>query len=67
MLILRPLLLVSAFSTVSSALGAITLYGQCGGDDVVWPDACADGLSCVYYNFWYSQCLPAGSSAAAGT
>ncbi|KAJ7675596.1 hypothetical protein DFH06DRAFT_1317761 [Mycena polygramma] len=59
---IRPILLLSAFA-FGSALSSIALYGQCGGDDIVWADTCADGLSCVYYNFWYSQCLPAEVTA----
>ncbi|KAJ7458531.1 hypothetical protein FB451DRAFT_1273361 [Mycena latifolia] len=63
---IRPTLLLSAFS-VTSSLAAIALYGQCGGDDLVWPDTCAEGLTCQYVNFWYSQCLtplPAATTAA---
>ncbi|KAJ7607649.1 hypothetical protein DFH06DRAFT_1486491 [Mycena polygramma] len=61
---IHPVLLLSAFA-FDSALSSITLYGQCGGDDIVWADTCADGLSCVYYSFWYSQCLPAEATATA--
>ncbi|KAJ7895367.1 hypothetical protein B0H13DRAFT_2035019 [Mycena leptocephala] len=59
---IRPALLLSALS-IGSALCSISIYGQCGGDDIVWPDTCSDGLSCVYYNFWYSQCLPVEATA----
>ncbi|KAJ6546053.1 hypothetical protein DFH09DRAFT_1321293 [Mycena vulgaris] len=55
---IRPALLLSAFS-VTSALASIALFGQCGGDDIVWADTCAEGLTCHYVNFWYSQCLTA--------
>ncbi|KAF8202667.1 hypothetical protein K438DRAFT_582881 [Mycena galopus ATCC 62051] len=60
MLIRTALLLSSLF--LGSALGQIAMYGQCGGDDIVWPDTCADGLACVYENFWYSQCLEADTT-----
>ncbi|KAJ7894886.1 hypothetical protein B0H14DRAFT_2682085 [Mycena olivaceomarginata] len=59
---IRPALLSFSSLFVSSALGSIALYGQCGGDDIVWPDTCAEGLACTYYNFWYSQCLPAAAA-----
>ncbi|KAJ6465599.1 hypothetical protein C8R47DRAFT_1224296 [Mycena vitilis] len=61
---IRPVLFLSAF-VFGSALSSIALYGQCGGDDIVWADTCADGLSCVYYNFWYSQCLPTQATTTA--
>ncbi|KAJ7496329.1 hypothetical protein B0H11DRAFT_859275 [Mycena galericulata] len=58
---IRPSLLLSvlALSIISPALASIALYGQCGGDGLPWPDTCAEGLTCQYLNFWYSQCLTA--------
>ncbi|KAJ6567549.1 hypothetical protein B0H10DRAFT_2095479 [Mycena sp. CBHHK59/15] len=62
---IRTGLLLSALS-VGSVLGSIALYGQCGGDDIAWADTCAEGLSCVYLNFWYSQCLAATTTDPSG-
>ncbi|KAJ7441934.1 hypothetical protein B0H11DRAFT_499417 [Mycena galericulata] len=72
---IRPSLLLSALalSIISPALSSIALYGQCGGDGLPWPDTCAEGLTCQYLNFWYSQCLTTAtgtdtaSSAGTGT
>ncbi|KAJ6564703.1 hypothetical protein B0H19DRAFT_1141766 [Mycena capillaripes] len=60
---IRPALFLSAL-VISPALGSIALYGQCGGDGIVWADTCALGLSCVFYNDWFSQCLPATEATA---
>ncbi|KAJ7278423.1 hypothetical protein C8J57DRAFT_1503314 [Mycena rebaudengoi] len=59
------LLATTAF-LVCPALGVIQLYGQCGGDDIQWPDTCATGLDCVSLNYWFSQCLKATTTTAAG-
>ncbi|KAJ7698339.1 hypothetical protein B0H17DRAFT_1196916 [Mycena rosella] len=56
-MLIRPALVISALS-ITSSLASIALYGQCGGDDIVWADTCSEGLVCQYMNFWYSQCLP---------
>ncbi|ETS04541.1 beta-mannase, partial [Trichoderma reesei RUT C-30] len=32
------------------------LYGQCGGSGYTGPTCCAQG-TCIYSNYWYSQCL----------
>ncbi|KAF7320616.1 Glycoside hydrolase [Mycena chlorophos] len=56
--------LLPALVLLPFALATIPLYGQCGGDDVVWADVCADGLNCTYYNFWYSQCLPPAEASS---
>ncbi|KAJ6492211.1 hypothetical protein C8R45DRAFT_1212981 [Mycena sanguinolenta] len=58
---IRPTLLLAALF-FGSGLASIPLYGECGGDGITWPDTCADGLACVYLNFWYSQCLAADTT-----
>lgn len=59
----RTLLLLSLSALSVGALASIPLYGQCGGDDIVWTDTCAEGLTCQYFNYWFSQCLPAAAAS----
>lgn len=46
----------SSAVTTSSALPAVPLYGQCGGQDYHGSTVCSSG-TCKYSNPWYSQCL----------
>ncbi|KAJ7627316.1 hypothetical protein FB45DRAFT_921058 [Roridomyces roridus] len=52
---IAPLLVVILPAFVAADIG---IYGQCAGDGIAWPDVCAEGLTCQYSNFWFSQCLP---------
>ncbi|KAG8914389.1 hypothetical protein FRC00_014029 [Tulasnella sp. 408] len=36
---------------------AVAEWGQCGGQDYTGSTQCDSGLTCVYQNDWYSQCL----------
>ncbi|KAJ7110598.1 hypothetical protein C8R44DRAFT_985767 [Mycena epipterygia] len=63
---IRLALLFSALH-FSSSLASIALFGQCGGDGLVWPDTCAEGLTCQELNFWYSQCLTPPPTASTTT
>ncbi|KAI1481745.1 carbohydrate-binding module family 1 protein [Daldinia eschscholtzii] len=40
----------------TGAVGAQTLYGQCGGNGFAGPTACAEG-TCKSWNPYYSQCV----------
>ncbi|KAG8940297.1 Endo-1,4-beta-xylanase F3 [Tulasnella sp. 424] len=50
---------------IKGALGA-AIYGQCGGLYYTGSTQCDAGLTCTYFNDYYSQCL-SGSTTAAGT
>ncbi|KAG8946400.1 hypothetical protein FRC04_011846 [Tulasnella sp. 424] len=49
---------------VRSALAVVAEYAQCGGLSYTGDTTCASGLTCVYQNDWYYQCL---KSTATGT
>lgn len=51
---------------LSSALAAVPLYGQCGGQNYSGDTVCVSGATCSPVNEWYSQCVP-GSSATTAT
>ncbi|RPA71435.1 SGNH hydrolase [Ascobolus immersus RN42] len=36
----------------------VPTYGQCGGKNHTGGKTCTWGVSCVYINEWYSQCIP---------
>ncbi|ORY77883.1 hypothetical protein LY90DRAFT_376920 [Neocallimastix californiae] len=38
-------------------------YAQCGGNNFSGEKCCEQGLKCVEFNEWYSQCLPDNSGA----
>ncbi|KAG8804592.1 hypothetical protein FRC16_006034 [Serendipita sp. 398] len=42
----------------------VSEWGQCGGQTYTGSTTCDSGLTCVYSNPWYSQCLRVSSSAA---
>ncbi|KAG9009605.1 hypothetical protein FRB94_011868 [Tulasnella sp. JGI-2019a] len=51
-------LLCAALLAVSVRGQDVTkLYGQCAGDGLTWPP-CITGTTCIYFNDWFSQCLP---------
>ncbi|CAE6482902.1 unnamed protein product [Rhizoctonia solani] len=52
-------------SSLSSVL-AVAQYGQCGGLTYTGSTTCDSGLTCVYQNDYYSQCL-ASSTTVTGT
>ncbi|KAG8726582.1 hypothetical protein FRC11_014871, partial [Ceratobasidium sp. 423] len=52
-------------SSLSSAL-AVAQWGQCGGIGYTGSTTCDSGLTCVYQNDYYSQCL-ASSTTVTGT
>ncbi|KAH7138708.1 endoxylanase-like protein [Dendryphion nanum] len=58
----------SLFALAVSApavLGAVSQWGQCGGKNFQGETACADGLECVEFNAYYSQCLKSSGVAPA--
>ncbi|KAG8946409.1 hypothetical protein FRC04_011855 [Tulasnella sp. 424] len=59
-------LLLSVFGA-RSALAVVAEYGQCGGLDYTGDTACTSGLTCVYQNDWYYQCLNAGAATTPTT
>ncbi|CAE6517793.1 unnamed protein product [Rhizoctonia solani] len=48
-------------SSLTSAL-AVAQWGQCGGTGYTGSTACDSGLTCVYVNDYYSQCLAASTT-----
>lgn len=54
-----PLSTASPAPSASSAGGAQSVYGQCGGVNWTGPKSCANGASCSSMNPYYSQCTPA--------
>ncbi|KAF8324117.1 hypothetical protein DL93DRAFT_2162201 [Clavulina sp. PMI_390] len=42
----------------SSVVGAIPIYGQCGGLGFIGSTTCDGDLVCVVENEWFFQCLP---------
>ncbi|KAF8159938.1 CEL4b mannanase [Crassisporium funariophilum] len=59
--------LVALALSLSSALAAVPVYGQCGGVDYTGDTACVSGTSCNFLNNWYSQCLPGAAPAPTTT
>ncbi|KAI0348812.1 hypothetical protein OH77DRAFT_1594571 [Trametes cingulata] len=43
------------------------VWAQCGGIGWTGLTTCASGSTCTVLNDWYSQCIPAASSAPAPT
>jgi hypothetical protein len=52
---------VSVAPTVLAS-GLAAGWAQCGGIDYTGATACAPGFTCVFYNDYYSQCVPIPSS-----
>lgn len=44
-------------ASAPAVLGAVSKWGQCGGQNYQGETVCAAGLDCVEFNAWYSQCL----------
>ncbi|KAG9056683.1 hypothetical protein FS842_009920 [Serendipita sp. 407] len=49
------LALAGLTALLPSALG-VTEWGQCGGQSYTGSTTCDSGLTCVYFDAWYSQC-----------
>ncbi|KAG8829911.1 hypothetical protein FRC17_005801 [Serendipita sp. 399] len=49
---------------VALQVAAVPEWGQCGGLNYTGSKTCDAGLTCVYSNDWYSQCLRVSSSSA---
>ncbi|KIO19215.1 polysaccharide lyase family 1 protein [Tulasnella calospora MUT 4182] len=58
--------LVVAIGSAKFALG-VAEYGQCGGSGWTGDTTCDSGLTCVYQNDWYYQCLKSSSTATTTT
>lgn len=50
--------LLTLATLLSPALAAVSLYGQCGGQNWSGETTCVAGAVCQYYNEYYSQCIP---------
>ncbi|KAG9007352.1 hypothetical protein FRB90_009432 [Tulasnella sp. 427] len=50
-------LFLALTSTLASA--TVQLYGQCGGIGWTGETNCGSGATCVHWNDWYYQCMPA--------
>jgi hypothetical protein len=70
------ILLISALISAAMAAGKVAsqsqggkvaLYGQCGGENHNGPTTCDAGLTCVYINQYYSQCLQSTGSSSSTT
>ncbi|KAG8968865.1 hypothetical protein FRC03_005738 [Tulasnella sp. 419] len=62
---------MTRFSTPAISALALALLGaviacweQCGGTGYTGPITCAAPCVCVYYNPWFSQCVPAGTTSS---
>ncbi|KAG8761354.1 hypothetical protein FRC14_004759 [Serendipita sp. 396] len=49
------LALAGLTALLPSALG-VTEWGQCGGQSYTGSTTCDSGLTCIYFDAWYSQC-----------
>lgn len=56
------LCVVSLLSLVPFVVG-VSEWGQCGGRNYSGSTSCDSGLTCVYINEWYSQCVKATATA----
>ncbi|KAF9532516.1 endoglucanase [Crepidotus variabilis] len=63
---LTSLASLAILSLVKPVLGAVPLYGQCGGQNYSGDTECVDGGTCVKSSDWYSQCQP-GAGAPTST
>ncbi|PVF96551.1 pectin lyase-like protein [Serendipita vermifera] len=63
---MRPIYSLAAFAaTIISTVNAQqSNYGQCGGIGWTGLTTCNDGWQCVVQNDWYSQCVPATTTAS---
>ncbi|KAG9044377.1 Endo-1,4-beta-xylanase F3 [Tulasnella sp. UAMH 9824] len=51
---------------IKGVLG-VAIYGQCGGIGYTGSTVCDSGLTCTYFNDWYSQCLQGSTTTTATT
>ncbi|KAF8313690.1 endo-1,4-B-xylanase A [Clavulina sp. PMI_390] len=56
-----------ASALLASGANAVAIYYQCGGLTYTGSTVCDVGLTCVYFNDYYSQCLPSSTTATATT
>ncbi|KAG8942411.1 hypothetical protein FRC03_003251 [Tulasnella sp. 419] len=64
---LSPLAAAAILAYTGSVSAAVALYGQCGGINYTGETTCVAGAQCQYYHDWYSQCIPATSSASSSS
>ncbi|KDR75050.1 hypothetical protein GALMADRAFT_140601 [Galerina marginata CBS 339.88] len=55
------------FTLSAAVLGQSSPYDQCGGQGWAGAITCTSGWTCTYSNPYYSQCLPASSTASTST
>ncbi|KIO24891.1 carbohydrate-binding module family 1 protein [Tulasnella calospora MUT 4182] len=55
-------LIAVAASVFSLVCATVPLYGQCGGSGFTGETVCTLPATCVYLNYWYSQCLNLAST-----
>ncbi|KAG9018551.1 hypothetical protein FRB90_011435 [Tulasnella sp. 427] len=66
---MRSLALTGVFVTLLAARSVLTVavYGQCGGTGYTGSTTCDSGLTCIYQNDYYSQCLASSTTTTAPT
>ncbi|KAG8937918.1 hypothetical protein FRC03_007756 [Tulasnella sp. 419] len=57
-------LVLGALVSLVSSVNAVPEWRQCGGVGFAGPTVCDAGLTCVYHNQFYSQCLRVSSSSS---
>ncbi|KAJ3506380.1 hypothetical protein NLJ89_g6902 [Agrocybe chaxingu] len=55
---------IGALAVVVASVGAVPIWGQCGGIGYSGSTQCDSGLSCIKLNDWYSQCQVSTTTVA---
>ncbi|PVG02863.1 glycoside hydrolase [Serendipita vermifera] len=62
----HSLISLVALATVLPNVLAVSEWGQCGGANYSGSTTCDSGLSCIYFNEWYSQCQKVNTPSNSG-
>ncbi|KAG8794211.1 hypothetical protein FRC16_010656 [Serendipita sp. 398] len=61
---MRLTLALAGLSTLLPSVLGVSEWGQCGGTGYTGSTTCDAGLTCVYFNPWYSQCQKGSNNGA---
>ncbi|KAJ7126929.1 endoglucanase [Mycena epipterygia] len=60
---MKSLLALTTLAIAISPAASVAVFGQCGGESYTGSTVCDAGSTCVFSNPFYSQCLPATTTA----
>lgn len=61
---MKATIAAAILAALATQVSAVSEWGQCGGKNYSGSTTCDSGLTCVFSNDYYSQCLRTTSSAA---